>query len=168
MSSVHTWEYSHYVTTVTLKVIKRTAHKLQSVVLQYSTPERTEPDSRPAEIMDQCSKIPVVIHVKSEATTHVLEQITIFVIPLTSTECEKRPAHYGLFIVRLSLVSSEEVNLNVHKIKPRYSATLTYRTLKSVNKNSLLFSIPTYYNPRHTATHCGEQRVELYRSLSEL
>jgi len=83
MSSVHTWEYSHYVTTVALKAIKRTAPILQSVELQYSISERTEPDSWPAEIMDQCSILPLVIHVKSEATTHVLEQVTIFVIPLT-------------------------------------------------------------------------------------
>ena len=92
MSSMHTREYSHYITTVALKAIKRTAHILQSVVLQYSISERREPDSRPAEIMDQCFKIPVVLHVKSEATTHVLELITIFVIPLTLIECEKGPA----------------------------------------------------------------------------
>ena len=91
MSSMHTWEYSHYVTTVALKAIERTAQILQSVVLQYSISEGTEPDSRPAEITDQCSKLPVVIHVKSDATTHVLEQITIFVIPLTSAECENGP-----------------------------------------------------------------------------
>jgi len=92
MSSVHTWEYSHYLTAVALKPIKPTAHILQSVVLQYSISARTEQDSRPAEIMDQCSKLPVVIHVKSKATTRVLEKITIFVIPLTSAECEKGPA----------------------------------------------------------------------------
>jgi hypothetical protein len=92
MSSVHTWEYSNYVTTVPLKAIKRTAHVLQSVALQYSISERRQSDSRPAEIMDQCSKIPAVLHLKSEATTHVLELITIFVISLALTECEKGPA----------------------------------------------------------------------------
>jgi len=73
MSSVHAWEYSHYITTATLKAIKPTAHIRQSAVLQYSISEGTEPDSRPAEIMGQYSKIPVEIHLKFEATTHALK-----------------------------------------------------------------------------------------------
>jgi len=45
------------------------------------------------------------------------------------------------------------------------SVTLLWLPWKSVNRNSLLCSMSIYHHPRHSATNCGVQTVELYRGL---
>jgi hypothetical protein len=56
---------------------------------------------------------------------------------------------------------------HIHRAKPQYSATLTLWPRKSVNRNSLLYSIAIYHHPHHTATNTGEQiTVAMYCDLT--
>ena len=50
----------------------------------------------------------------------------------------------SVFVPVLFIEKSVLLKSNENKVKPRYSATLTYRPWKSVNNNSLLYNISIY------------------------
>jgi hypothetical protein len=86
MSSVHTWEYSHYKTIVALEAIKlnsRHTDTFQAVVQPNSVSKLTEPDSRPTENMDL---VPIISSDTRKFRSKTKRVINV-VILLTSTKC---------------------------------------------------------------------------------